>query len=93
MPLFCSGIVRGVDMEKKLYYVLTPVPPEKLKLVNCLLLGTVAIPNCVLVGQVGVAWGEGEAGGCLAGLVLRAWECLGLGRCYLYWELSLTPGN
>ncbi|NXN12222.1 NOL9 kinase, partial [Indicator maculatus] len=48
------GIVRGVDMEKKLYHVLTPVPAEKLRLVNCLLLGSVAIPNCVLVGQQGV---------------------------------------
>ncbi|KAM6402480.1 polynucleotide 5'-hydroxyl-kinase NOL9 isoform 2-T2 [Rhynochetos jubatus] len=45
------GIVRGVDMEKKLYHILTPVPPESLRLVNCLLLGNVAIPNCVLVGQ------------------------------------------
>ncbi|NWY48956.1 NOL9 kinase, partial [Sylvia atricapilla] len=51
------GIVRGVDMEKKLYHILTPVPPESLRLVNCLLLGNVAIPNCVLVGQQGI---EGE---------------------------------
>ncbi|XP_074780829.1 polynucleotide 5'-hydroxyl-kinase NOL9 isoform X2 [Athene noctua] len=51
------GIVRGVEMEKKLYHVLTPVPPESLRLVNCLLLGNVAIPNCVLVGQQAV---EGE---------------------------------
>ncbi|XP_065505891.1 polynucleotide 5'-hydroxyl-kinase NOL9 [Caloenas nicobarica] len=51
------GIVRGVEMERKLYHVLTPVPPEKLRLVNCLLLGNIAIPNCVLVGQQGV---EGE---------------------------------
>ncbi|NXX82718.1 NOL9 kinase, partial [Urocolius indicus] len=51
------GIVRGVDMEKKLYHVLTPVPPESLRLVNCLLLGNVAIPNCVLMGQQGI---EGE---------------------------------
>ncbi|NXY05057.1 NOL9 kinase, partial [Pteruthius melanotis] len=51
------GIVRGVDMEKKLYHILTPVPPEKLRLVNCLLLGNIAIPNCVLVGQQGI---EGE---------------------------------
>ncbi|XP_033924055.1 polynucleotide 5'-hydroxyl-kinase NOL9 [Melopsittacus undulatus] len=48
------GIVRGVDMEKKLYYILTPVPPHSLRLVNCLLLGNVAVPNCVLVGQQGV---------------------------------------
>lgn len=46
-------------MEKKLYHVLTPVPPENLRQVNCLLLGNIAIPNCVLVSQVGVAWEEG----------------------------------
>lgn len=46
-------------MEKKLYHILTPVPPENLRLVNCLLLGNIAIPNCVLVGQVGAAWEEG----------------------------------
>uniref|UniRef100_A0A8B9E9S5 Nucleolar protein 9 n=1 Tax=Anser cygnoides TaxID=8845 RepID=A0A8B9E9S5_ANSCY len=51
------GIVRGVEMEKKLYHVLTPVPPENLRLVNCLLLGNIAIPNCVLVSQEGI---EGE---------------------------------
>lgn len=47
-------------MERKLYHVLTPVPPEKLRLVNCLLLGNVAIPNCVLVGQVGAARSQRE---------------------------------
>uniref|UniRef100_A0A8C3P0D9 Polynucleotide 5'-hydroxyl-kinase NOL9 n=1 Tax=Cyanoderma ruficeps TaxID=181631 RepID=A0A8C3P0D9_9PASS len=51
------GIVRGVDVEKKLYHILTPVPPENLRLVNCLLLGNIAIPECVLVGQQGI---EGE---------------------------------
>ena len=69
-------------MEKKLYHVLTPVPPENLRLVNCLLLGNIAIPNCVLVGQVGAA---GEEGGSwllrLAGrffhlLVSEAYACL-----------------
>jgi len=50
---FFSGIVRGVEMEKKLYHVLTPVPPESLRQVNCLLLGNIAIPICVLVDQVG----------------------------------------
>ncbi|NWI19819.1 NOL9 kinase, partial [Crypturellus soui] len=51
------GIVRGVDMERKLYHVLTPVAPESLRLVNCLLLGNIAVPNCVLVSQQGI---EGE---------------------------------
>lgn len=57
---FFLGIVRGVDMEKKLYHILTPVPPENLRLVNCLLLGTIAIPNCVLVGQVGAHMRDGS---------------------------------
>ncbi|XP_010219280.1 PREDICTED: polynucleotide 5'-hydroxyl-kinase NOL9 [Tinamus guttatus] len=51
------GIVRGVDMERKLYHILTPVAPENLRLVNCLLLGNIAVPNCVLVSQQGI---EGE---------------------------------
>ncbi|XP_031469114.1 polynucleotide 5'-hydroxyl-kinase NOL9 [Phasianus colchicus] len=51
------GIVRGVDMEKHLYHILTPVPPENLRVVNCLLLGNIAIPNCIFVSQEGI---EGE---------------------------------
>ncbi|XP_066493635.1 polynucleotide 5'-hydroxyl-kinase NOL9 isoform X1 [Tiliqua scincoides] len=51
------GIVRGVDMEKKLYYVLTPVAPENLRQVNCLLIGNIPIPNCVFLNQLGI---EGE---------------------------------
>ncbi|XP_074831887.1 polynucleotide 5'-hydroxyl-kinase NOL9 isoform X2 [Carettochelys insculpta] len=45
------GIIRGVDMERKLYHILTPVPPENLRLVNCLLLGNIAIPDCVFTNQ------------------------------------------
>ncbi|XP_070812440.1 polynucleotide 5'-hydroxyl-kinase NOL9 [Pituophis catenifer annectens] len=45
------GIVRGVDMTKKLYYILTPVAPENLHRVNCLLIGNIAIPNCVFLNQ------------------------------------------
>nr|XP_023966022.2 polynucleotide 5'-hydroxyl-kinase NOL9 isoform X2 [Chrysemys picta bellii] len=45
------GIIRGVDMERKLYHILTPVPPENLRLVNSLLLGTITIPDCVFTNQ------------------------------------------
>ncbi|XP_063173766.1 polynucleotide 5'-hydroxyl-kinase NOL9 [Candoia aspera] len=45
------GIVRGVDMARKLYYVLTPVAPENLRRVNCLLIGNIAIPNCIFLNQ------------------------------------------
>ncbi|XP_012329073.1 polynucleotide 5'-hydroxyl-kinase NOL9 [Aotus nancymaae] len=48
------GICRGIDMEKRLYHILTPVPPEELKTVNCLLIGAIAIPHCVLKCQRGV---------------------------------------
>ncbi|XP_063001270.1 polynucleotide 5'-hydroxyl-kinase NOL9 isoform X1 [Elgaria multicarinata webbii] len=51
------GIVRGVDMDKRLYYILTPVAPENLRLVNCLLIGNIPIPNCIFLSQVGI---EGE---------------------------------
>ncbi|XP_077168880.1 polynucleotide 5'-hydroxyl-kinase NOL9 [Paroedura picta] len=51
------GIVRGVDMDKKLYHILTPVAPENLRSVNCLLIGNIPIPNCVFLNQPGI---EGE---------------------------------
>lgn len=54
---FCvsSGICRGIDMEKRLYHILTPVPPEELRNVNCLLVGAISIPHCVLKNQVSMA--------------------------------------
>ncbi|KAB0397142.1 hypothetical protein E2I00_007761, partial [Balaenoptera physalus] len=48
------GICRGIDMEKRLYHILTPVPPEELRNVNCLLVGTISIPQCVLKSQRGL---------------------------------------
>ncbi|KAL7978578.1 hypothetical protein Chor_005560, partial [Crotalus horridus] len=45
------GIVRGVEMTSKLYYILTPVAPEILRRVNCLLIGNIAIPNCIFLNQ------------------------------------------
>uniref|UniRef100_A0A8C3X3D9 Polynucleotide 5'-hydroxyl-kinase NOL9 n=1 Tax=Catagonus wagneri TaxID=51154 RepID=A0A8C3X3D9_9CETA len=48
------GICRGVDMEKRLYHILTPVPPEELRRVNCLLVGAVSVPQCVLKSQRGL---------------------------------------
>ncbi|XP_011836679.1 PREDICTED: polynucleotide 5'-hydroxyl-kinase NOL9 [Mandrillus leucophaeus] len=48
------GICRGIDMEKRLYHILTPVPPEELRTVNCLLVGAIAIPHCVLKCQRGI---------------------------------------
>lgn len=48
------GICRGIDMEKRLYHILTPVPPEELRNVNCLLVGAISIPQCVLKSQHGL---------------------------------------
>lgn len=52
-----QGICRGIDVEKRLYHILTPVPPEELRNVNCLLVGAISIPHCVLKNQVSVAPG------------------------------------
>ncbi|KAE8746657.1 hypothetical protein FOCC_FOCC006640 [Frankliniella occidentalis] len=41
------GIVRGIDMESQNLYLLTPVPPNILDNVNCLVLGAVCLPQCV----------------------------------------------
>ncbi|XP_053256427.1 polynucleotide 5'-hydroxyl-kinase NOL9 isoform X3 [Podarcis raffonei] len=48
------GIVRGVDRDKKLYHILTPVAPQNLRFVNCLLIGSIPIPNCIFLNQVGI---------------------------------------
>ncbi|OCT72802.1 polynucleotide 5'-hydroxyl-kinase NOL9 [Xenopus laevis] len=47
------GIVRGVNMEKKVYYVLTPLVPESLRLVNCLLIGNISVPHAIFKNQPG----------------------------------------
>ncbi|XP_060057339.1 polynucleotide 5'-hydroxyl-kinase NOL9 isoform X2 [Erinaceus europaeus] len=48
------GICRGIDMENRLYHILTPVPPEELRNVNCLLVGAISIPQCVFQCQQGL---------------------------------------
>ncbi|XP_051027641.1 polynucleotide 5'-hydroxyl-kinase NOL9 isoform X2 [Acomys russatus] len=47
------GICRGIDMEQRLYYILTPLPPEELRTVNCLLVGAISIPHCIFRKQPG----------------------------------------
>ncbi|XP_030625442.1 polynucleotide 5'-hydroxyl-kinase NOL9 [Chanos chanos] len=51
------GVLRGVDMSRGLYFVVTPVSPMVLRQVNCLLLGEVTLPKALLTVQPGV---EGE---------------------------------
>lgn len=56
-PCLGLGVLRGIDMERGLYFLLTPVDPSILRKVNCLLLGAVSLPSCVLTTQSGF---EGE---------------------------------
>ncbi|XP_072334254.1 LOW QUALITY PROTEIN: polynucleotide 5'-hydroxyl-kinase NOL9 [Scyliorhinus torazame] len=51
---FGVGIIRGINLEKKLYYILTPIPVARLKQVNCLLMGAVTIPHSLFRNQPGV---------------------------------------
>ncbi|TSL61239.1 Polynucleotide 5'-hydroxyl-kinase NOL9 [Bagarius yarrelli] len=48
------GVLRGVDMARGLYFLVTPVPPVTLRQVNCLLLGEVTLPKILLTVQHGV---------------------------------------
>ncbi|KAM6976958.1 polynucleotide 5'-hydroxyl-kinase NOL9 [Aplochiton taeniatus] len=48
------GIVRGVDIQRGLYFLLTPVEPSVLKQVNCFLLGTVLLPSSIFTTQLGI---------------------------------------
>lgn len=43
------GIVRGIDMDSRKLYLLTPVAPSNLKSVNCLALGAINLPSCVFL--------------------------------------------
>lgn len=47
-------MLRGIDRERGLYFLLTPVEPSVLRSVNCLLLGAVLLPSCILTSQVRV---------------------------------------
>ncbi|TKS76649.1 Polynucleotide 5'-hydroxyl-kinase NOL9 [Collichthys lucidus] len=56
-PCVGFGVLRGVDMARGLYFLLTPVDPSILRKVNCLLLGAISLPSCILTTQSGF---EGE---------------------------------
>lgn len=56
-PCVGFGVLRGIDMERGLYFLLTPVDPSVLRKVNCLLLGAISLPSCILTTQSGI---EGE---------------------------------
>ncbi|XP_029361888.1 polynucleotide 5'-hydroxyl-kinase NOL9 [Echeneis naucrates] len=56
-PCVGFGVLRGIDMARGLYFLLTPVDPSILRKVNCLLLGAISLPSCILTTQLG---SEGE---------------------------------
>ncbi|XP_054465538.1 polynucleotide 5'-hydroxyl-kinase NOL9 [Anoplopoma fimbria] len=56
-PCVGFGVLRGIDMVRGLYFLLTPVDPSILRKVNCLLLGAISLPACILTTQPGF---EGE---------------------------------
>ncbi|XP_010873621.2 polynucleotide 5'-hydroxyl-kinase NOL9 [Esox lucius] len=53
-PCVGLGVLRGVDMIRGLYFLVTPVAPSVLRQVNCLLLGAVSLPNVLFTGQTGI---------------------------------------
>ncbi|XP_004086339.1 polynucleotide 5'-hydroxyl-kinase NOL9 [Oryzias latipes] len=50
-PCVGFGVLRGVDMARGLYFLLTPVHPSVLRKVNCLLLGAISLPSCIFTSQ------------------------------------------
>ena len=52
MPSQGFGIVRAVDQERQLFYILTDLPPEQLEKVNCVTAGAIFLPNGVFTSKV-----------------------------------------
>lgn len=50
--LALPGVLRGVDMARGLYFLVTPAAPSILRQVNCLLLGGIMLPHTLLRVQV-----------------------------------------
>lgn len=53
-PCVGFGLLRGIDMARGLYFLLTPVDPSVLRKVNCLLLGAISMPSCIFITQPGI---------------------------------------
>lgn len=45
------GIIRGVDMEDRQLYVISPLPEDEIQKVNCLVMGTVQLPSSVVLRE------------------------------------------
>jgi len=47
VPYSLSGLVRGINVVEKLFYIVTPEPLQTLANVNCLMLGKNDLPDSV----------------------------------------------
>ncbi|XP_035677701.1 polynucleotide 5'-hydroxyl-kinase NOL9-like [Branchiostoma floridae] len=45
------GVIRGIDMERRLFYLLTPVEEDRLPRVNVLLCGALSVPTPLMLQQ------------------------------------------
>ena len=43
--------MRGIDTQKRLFYVITPLPLQEMQFVNCLTMGAVTLPNGIIGSQ------------------------------------------
>lgn len=50
---YLSGLVRGIDMEKKMFYIITSLSEEDLARVTVFDIGGVSVPENFLIAQVG----------------------------------------
>jgi hypothetical protein len=46
------GIIRGIDMKNRLFYILTSLPLDQLRDVNCLTCGAITLPNGVFMSKI-----------------------------------------
>ncbi|XP_067302275.1 polynucleotide 5'-hydroxyl-kinase NOL9 [Pseudorasbora parva] len=79
------GVLRGVDMARGLYFLVTPVSPSVLRHVNCLLLGEITLPKVLLTNQHGV---EGDLPYITTDY---SFEAKGAGKLHIYKGLT-RPG-
>ena len=47
-----SGIIRGIDSDQKMFYVITSIKTEDLQTVNCIVQGSATLPQQILIDQV-----------------------------------------
>ena len=45
------GFIRGIDTKKRLFYVVTPLAPEEMQLINCITMGAVTLPEGIIGSQ------------------------------------------